>query len=156
APLAKRLRDITPQDPSRGLARAPTRSIKSLLYAWLAGRALAARTPTSLSEQRDEAFTAYAFAGALRRFEGLGGFVDARMEEIERRVFLRQPSVLLAAPTHRRGWIDPRELVRRLKETQSERLNLRKADLIQSLLRLAPDHRNAALAQAADIPGPCG
>jgi len=64
--------------------------------------------------------------------------------------------VLLAAPTHRRGWIDPRELVRRVKETQSERLNLRKADLIQSLLRLAPDHRNAALAQAADIPGPCG
>ena len=85
------------------------------------GAVLVAPADASLSDWRNEAWMAYAFAHVLRRFDGLAGFVDARMEEIERRVFLRQPSILLSAPTHERGWINPCELVRRLK--QCRRIN---------------------------------
>jgi len=52
------------------------------------------------------------------------------------------PARLLSAPTHEGGWIDPAEWVRRINSLQSEP---GEADLILSLLRLAPDGREAAL-----------
>jgi hypothetical protein len=143
APLAKRLKDAAWQDTSRGLAKGPTHSVQSVIYAWLTGRALVRQQPVC-------------FAGALACFDDLVKFVDARMEEIERRIFLRQPAPLLAAPTHRHGWVDPRAFVRRAKEIESLGLPVGTADLIQALLRLAPDGRSVALGDAGELRGQPG
>jgi hypothetical protein len=63
----------------------------------------------------------------------------------------RKPTPLLSFPTHRGGWIDPREWVARLQvRTYS------KPDLLRSLARLAPDHRAEALANAATLKGDTG
>ncbi len=76
---------------------------------------------------------------------------------------------LLALPTHRGGWLDPRELVRRLTLWQQLAREYEPAgpvyapgnapdwfDLIQAMLRLAPDHRLEALKQAAGLTGAAG
>jgi hypothetical protein len=76
---------------------------------------------------------------------------------------------LLACPTHRGGWIDPRALVTRLRYWQEQDVPGRthvggihefsipdRYDFIQALLRLAPDHRAEALRAAADLSGEAG
>jgi len=63
---------------------------------------------------------------------------------------------VLAMPTHRGGWIDPRVFVRRLKSLHDPSRLSHRFDLIAGLLRLAPDFRAAALRDAADLPDPPG
>jgi hypothetical protein len=63
-----------------------------------------------------------------------------RLEELANRVATGTAAPLLAAPTHTRGWIDPRELARRLRRLQEQAREPLMFDLVQALLRLAPDH----------------
>ena len=63
---------------------------------------------------------------------------------------------VLATPTHRGGWIDPRIFVERLKSLETSPWLVHRFDLIGGLLRLTPDHRGEALAAAADLPSPFG
>jgi hypothetical protein len=63
---------------------------------------------------------------------------------------------LLAAPTHRGGWIDPLLFVERLRAFPDESAETDIYDQVQSLLRLAPNHRPAALRQAAQLAGEFG
>lgn len=67
-------------------------------------------------------------------------FLSFRSFELAGR--LEDPAPLLSAPTHEGGWIDPAEWVRRLNSLTSDP---GEADLILSLLRLAPDGKAAAL-----------
>jgi hypothetical protein len=62
----------------------------------------------------------------------------------------------LAAPTHQGGWIDPLVLVERLRDFQDVSAQADIYDQAQSLLRLAPDHRPAALRKAAQLEGEFG
>ena len=63
----------------------------------------------------------------------------------------------LSLPTHRDGWLDPVELVRRIKvyrDSSDREWGLHKIvclDLAQALLRLTPDGRSEALAFASDL-----
>jgi hypothetical protein len=63
---------------------------------------------------------------------------------------------VLATPTHRGGWIDPRIFVDRLKVLRGCGGLRHRFDLINALLRLAPDFRAEALTSAADLPEPPG
>jgi hypothetical protein len=96
-------------------------------------------------------------------------FVAARMRRLSARLIAGNAGPLLACPTHRGGWVEPREFVRRLRVWQeceasenqpigvvNDRMMPDVLDLIQGLLRLAPDHRDAALADAKDLLGPVG
>lgn len=75
----------------------------------------------------------------------------AHMQALCKDVGQRKASPLLSFPTHRGGWIDPREWVARLQvRTYS------KPDMLRSLARLAPDHRAVALANAATLRGDTG
>jgi hypothetical protein len=85
---------------------------------------------------------------------GLTKFIERRLREIEARMAVKRPAPLLAAPTHQHGWLDPRVLVQRLQPYAMPAPPL--ADLIQALLRSAPDHRQAALAAARDLPDDWG
>jgi len=83
-------------------------------------------------------------------------FYGARCWEVAQRAAARTPAVLLAAPTHAGGWLDPRTFVQRVQDHGPFKESLPLFDLIQGLLRLAPDHRAEALAAAADLPGDAG
>lgn len=72
-------------------------------------------------------------------------FLSERTHGIARLVVKRTPLPLLSAPTHKGGWIDPLVLPERIKAWQSASVKLDKADFIQALLRLAPEHRTEAL-----------
>jgi hypothetical protein len=63
---------------------------------------------------------------------------------------------VLATPTHRGGWIDPRVFVARLRETLDAGQIPDRFDLIGALLRLAPDFRQNALESAAELASPYG
>lgn len=60
---------------------------------------------------------------------------------------------LLAAPTHKGGWIDPRVLVDRALQLQSDGGRSDRIDWSMALLRLAPDYRHGALETATNVRG---
>lgn len=73
--------------------------------------------------------------------EGLPlAFFSARSLEICQRIE-KGAFILLSAPTHQGGWIDPRTFVKRINKLDKPPGD---TDLIQALLRLAPEHREKA------------
>jgi hypothetical protein len=82
--------------------------------------------------------------------------LDERCYELAVRVHQQEAAPLVAMPTHRHGWIDPRVFVERLLYYQSQNIQLMKFDFLQALLRLAPDHRQEALEQAHLVEGKLG
>jgi hypothetical protein len=93
---------------------------------------------------------------AFDRSRALEGFMSAWVSGLARRVRRGEAAPLLAAPTHAGGWIDPRVLVDRFRTRCRLAIANEPADLILALLRLAPDHRSAALADAHDLEGERG
>ena len=83
-------------------------------------------------------------------------FLEHRCYAVAKRAGQGQAAPLLAAPTHKTGWIDPEILVDRMAQYSHLKLQPDKVDFIQAILRLAPDHRPAALVQAAAIAGEFG
>jgi Family of unknown function (DUF6493) len=84
------------------------------------------------------------------------GFFARRVLAIARRAAERQPAPLLSAPTHLGGWIDPRELVERVRFWATVRVEPNRLDESLALSRLAPDRiaRTEALHRAANLGGP--
>jgi hypothetical protein len=83
-------------------------------------------------------------------------FFDGRLQELMRRVPTGRAQLLLAAPTHQGGWIDPVVFVQRLLELFQNAAEPDQFDLIQAILRLAPDGREQALTAAGNLPGHVG
>jgi hypothetical protein len=92
----------------------------------------------------------------LVRNPGLRRFAAARVKELAVRITSKSNNSrdlgLLAAPTHEGGWIDPGVFLDRL----NGRDVIDRLDLIQAILRLSPDGREAALVRAKDLPGEIG
>ena len=82
--------------------------------------------------------------------------IRARVLEVIDRIGTGRAHLLLAMPTHAFGWIDPVTFVQRLLHMQDIQRPPVPVDLVQALLRLAPDNRHEALARAQDIRGPLG
>jgi len=128
APLLKRVNDLAKQQHWIGQLR---------LYDWI--RAWITDQPMSSFPQN-------------ARWVSQLYFLTLRMAALTERVRKRIAAPLLAFPTHRRGWLDPRELVARL-QSWPPGAQPDKYDLIQAILRLAPDHRGEALIQASTLAG---
>lgn len=77
-------------------------------------------------------------------------FLGLRVDEIVKRVRKKRAMTLLALPTHG-TWIDPRVLVDRVKAHEQASVPLGTCDLVQALLRLAPEHRAEALEAARSL-----
>jgi hypothetical protein len=91
-------------------------------------------------------------ARKLERYETVeDGFVPliAHLHWLARRVARGETSVLLSAPTHKGGFIDPLIWVERLKQVPLGAIDT--MDLRLSLLRLAPDNRREAMATLAGV-----
>lgn len=85
-----------------------------------------------------------------------GQFLSNRVHAVARYAASRRPRLLLATPTHRGGFLDPTELVRRCAGRRHDELGDDRLDCIQALLRLAPGRREEALAAAGACPGEFG
>lgn len=77
-------------------------------------------------------------------------FSIMRLREIREIVVGRKSRQLLATPTHLGGWLDPRVFVDRLEK---HRQPVYRADLMQAILRLAPEGRPEALRAAERVKG---
>ncbi len=105
---------------------------------------------------------------------GLPAFLSMRILALSVRASAGQTAPLLGAPTHSGGWIEPRVLVARVREWQaglppaptlSPAVRAQLGDTPETqvrfeaalaLLRLAPDGRAEALAEAGDLRGELG
>lgn len=129
-PVLKRLRTGERAD-ARGLALRDTpQGLRDLVLTWLTGKLHHSPYPIYVKPR-----------GPVR-------FFDRRLRELARSLVKKGPIQALATPTHAHGWIDPRQLLDRLavySETLRQPLH---TDLLQALLRLAPDGRIQALPQA--------
>ncbi len=79
--------------------------------------------------------------------------VIRRSLELAPRVAARRALPLLATPTHDGAWLDPRVAIDRLRSLGMAGVEPGRHDLVQALLRLAPDHRAEALRDAAALTG---
>jgi len=83
-------------------------------------------------------------------------FFPRRLLKLAERLAAGERFCLLGTPTHEGGWIRARMLVARWKEARREGMEPDLEEQIQALLRLAPDHRQADLAEVAEIDGEFG
>jgi Family of unknown function (DUF6493) len=83
-------------------------------------------------------------------------FFSGRAVGISRRLANGKAAPLLAAPTHRGGWIDARVIPERIGTIRTAGAQIDALDAIQMLLRLAPEHRAEALADCKEITGELG
>jgi hypothetical protein len=135
-PLAKRMNDIDATDDMRLILPWDTASgsLHRLFMVWFNGEVPgSAHIPVALYK-----------------------FFDGRLEELIQSVQAGLARPLLAAPTHQGGWIDPIVFVERLRQLFRNGNEPGCFDLIQALLRLAPDDRPKALAAATELPGHVG
>jgi len=157
APLAKRAEKLIGQSPWGTRTADPQVRLRMLAVAWASGQ------PAPLPQTSP---------GVIM----VSSFLVLRMVMLSRRARRRLAGPLLATPTHKGGWIDPVALVERAIIWQSigktfvpsdadETLGsvgydptvlTDSYDLIQALLRLAPDGRSAALSMAAPLEGKAG
>jgi hypothetical protein len=79
------------------------------------------------------------------------GFLERRLKILVLHISGQRASPLLACPTHRPGWVDPREMLRRLEWYEHHGVEPSQHDFIQGCLRLAPDHRVETLAEASRL-----
>jgi len=86
----------------------------------------------------------------------LHSFLSNWVMGLVRRLARSQPAPLLAAPTHEGVWIDPHVFVERFRRRCALPHADEPQDLILAILRLAPDHRAEALADAREFPGEQG
>ena len=82
--------------------------------------------------------------------------IEMRISELSQRLQRRSRAPLLCCPTHHNCWIEPTAFVGRLEEHQRIGQTPGRFDLIQAMLRLAPDGRDAALRAAGQLNGQVG
>jgi hypothetical protein len=91
-----------------------------------------------------------------RRFPAEFDTWNERFEAIRLRFQKGEFGPVLATPTHRGGWVDPRIFVARLKSILDQQQVPEWFDFLVGLLRLAPDFRLEALKSAVDLPAAYG
>ena len=135
-------------DPAR--AKALTERASELHFSWMATHNFAhARDAVAMALLR------WLRPRANARIESIGHSpveaVAQRLRELLSDLGRPQPRALLAAPTHRGGWVDAAEAVRRVAALDGARPPV--MDLAQLVLRIAPDGRAAALREAGNLRG---
>ncbi|REJ86942.1 MAG: hypothetical protein DWQ35_22545 [Planctomycetota bacterium] len=139
APLVKRAAKIANAE-ARGIANQSFMfpQLSHLLGVWLA-------------DSPDRVLPDYRYH---RDPEPVCDFINARLEALCVQLESRRAAPLLAMPTHERGWIEPTAIVARWQEIENRDLEPNRYDLMQALLRMAPEGRDVALTEAAKLAHP--
>ena len=150
-PLLKRVRDLIKRQrliPLTG--HAPAADLVGLVLAWLSGDIGSSQFIQLWGKRALQ----YTLDGVTNSFpvpneEQLGGAMSQRLQQLMGRVKERVATATLCAPTHSGGWIDPVVLAQRATDPHvlAHASDLEK---VLSLLRLAPDGRQAALSHLRD------
>ena len=146
-PLAKRVIDLSRRTGGPFVGLGPSEDILGVLRAWLDG---ILHLPSSSKKERDHEFFDYDVEGKKLDFyvhaaNDVAKSLSRRTLEIAARAAAgKAPQMLLSAPTHTGGWIDPRVLVGRTREMEKRGEEPATLDVVFALLRLAPDHRREA------------
>lgn len=127
---------------SRGLMRGwneAALAVTDLVMSWLTGR-VSATAASPYTRSATDAFVP----------------MQALLHAIAQRAVAQRSQQLLCAPTHQNGWIDPQTWIARLIEADRSQVPIEQLDLSYSLIRLAPDHRSAALGRCGELSGHLG
>lgn len=119
-----------------------------IAHAWFAKKR--PKENAGFLKQLGNAFTQALFTPVLSgafEFIAPNSFLIERAHAIARTIKKGKPLPLLAAPTHSGGWIDPAALPERLEAWRKENVIPEDADIVQALLRLAPENRDEALSR---------
>ena len=144
APLLKQAqRVLKKQTPFVG--DAPAADLAGVILAWL----LASKPEQSVRRGEHPAYVRVELAGVIHeQFAGnVGtsiGLLGRRCSRVATRAATGSPRVLLSAPTHQGGWIDPALLARRIANWSGDPPHAE--DLSLALLRCAPERRQEAIA----------
>jgi len=126
----------------------------AVIWAWLTGE-VCSQTIVQHNVQNLQASLAGGEAWVAFPPEDPNWLRDAfsqRAISIATRVSQQNALLLLSAPTHAGGWIDPMALVQRVALLGDKLSEVSEFDQALSLLRLAPDHRADALKHLAAMP----
>ena len=121
-----------------------------LAKSWLDGAG--ATAPPSMLKQVLDLFSAplpvpaVTFPG-MPAYPAPASFFSERVNAVAKIISKRKALPLIAAPTHQSGWIDPRVLPLRLAAWSEARAIPELADIVQALLRLAPEFRAETLSK---------
>jgi hypothetical protein len=118
------------------LALSCDRGVVRVLMAWLTG------------DSRGAKFSSSGHGSNWR------AFMVQRLRALSERVEERIAAPLLAAPTHRGGWIDPEVWAERVLTHIASNVPIDQRELMQSFLRLTPDGRTTALAKLESVESP--
>ncbi len=143
APIVKRIGDGGGNEAGRSVANWITSPVefRKLLGWWLAGN------PNAL-------LPADRHYHVQQHHPPIYSFLNRRCLQLRQRLQAGTAGPLLSTPTHASGWLDPRTAIQRWRESHEMNAPLMRSDVVLALLRLAPDHRPAALADAASLEHP--
>ncbi len=144
APLLKRVRQKLKRHAAPFIGFGPSQDLFGLVYAWGNGEVI--RTKNG---KRHRNSVSVIFEGKSHDWYMPGqrptSILSRRSLALAEQLAEGKATVLLSAPTHSGGWIDPRVLVQRANEWRGSDPDL--TDVCLALLRCAPDFREEALAQ---------
>ncbi|PQO26501.1 DUF6493 family protein [Blastopirellula marina] len=146
APLLKRCISLMKQERSPFVGAGPGEDLIGLIIAWCKGVVLEAKPGKSKFGHKVMNYTID--GEAIQQFssnlEPPIGFLSERVKTIAGRVAAEKAAPLWSAPTHAGAWIEPQVLVDRVLASGGKPLD--DFDAVLALLRLAPEGREAALA----------
>lgn len=145
-PLSKRIRKILNQDTALYALANDCHCDASgihLLLGWLDGAEAAYVAHDWFFDERPVDVKPYKGIGRYRNYRGIWERIVAGVE-----------APLLCLPTHEGGWIDAQVFVERIRAYEAIKTSPCKDDLIQALLRIAPDNRAAALKGCKGLKSP--
>lgn len=116
APLLKRVRQQLRRHAAPFIGFGPSYDLCGLIYAWLTGTVIRGKQPSRGSCSFSFEFEGKKHAWHTRSHQKAIGHLSRRSLALAETLATREPTVLLSAPTHSGGWIDPRVLVERVNQ----------------------------------------
>ncbi len=123
----------------------PANDIGGILIAWGRGKMWRWAVSETRSDQMEFDLDGEEYYGYTEQLDRVLGYLSRRSLALTERVLSGVALPLLSAPTHRSGWIDPVEFVRRTNVWVDADIQPDRHDICLALLRLAPERRTEAL-----------
>jgi hypothetical protein len=147
APLLKRVRQQLKNCAAPFIGFGPSHDLCGLVYAWGTGTVIRAKGDKGSSRNVTVVFEGEDYKWYSESIQQPIRVLSRRSLALAEKLAQGKRTVLLSAPTHSGGWIDPRVLVHRVNRWSGADPDL--ADVCLAMLRCAPEFREEALDQLA-------
>lgn len=147
APLLKRTRKLLQKGSCPFCGVDPANDLMGLFYAFCTGNVI---EPTLKSDRLHFELEGDPMEEYSINTKKPIGFLSAHCLAVAKRIATRNAFQLLSTPTHQGGWIDPRDLAKRVNAWNGTDPDMH--DVILAMLRLAPENRDDALKSLSKNP----